>query len=939
MNAFDIPLSPAINLHVKGRISASDAERQQHTAQAILQRLHDRPGQILADEVGMGKTFVALAVAISVVLSSPRKPQVVVMVPSSVLDKWERDFHTFVQHCLGDASHLRCSKATRPGQLLRQLEGRNRHRRHVIFMAHGAMNRRLRDPWIKLLLLQQAVKNRRGAAELRSQIARFAGSLLNMQWVDKRAPELWDEILDSKPSEWLSVLRVHGIGTDRNELPEDADNPVPQTLTKTLDRLNLTPLFELLRDELPKRRSPYLSVRLKHFRREMDEALGDIWETALAELSLRRPLIIVDEAHHLKNAHTRLASLFHSPEAEEEYLAVTRGALAGRFERMLFLTATPFQLGHHELCNVLERFGGIAWKGAKAPAGGQTRMQEEIEALRERLDASQRAAMELDHTWGRLTHEDMVVDGKSFKNPDEWWSAMLDASKLTPTANAVRRRFPEAQRSIRAAEEALQRWVIRHTRPKHLSDERPDCPRRVRHTGLAVREPTLENQDRGLPVHGDAALPFLLSARLVATTPESRPVFSEGLASSYEAFLHTRTLGEGTASSESTAVVDEEESLEPVHLAPRSRWYLQAISRSLNAQNGTQSPHPKVQATVERVMDLWTRGEKVLLFCHYLATGDVLRHELATRMRHAVTQRASEALKCPIDEAPQMLERLSDNRFAENAPVTRAVYRQISMLLDAYPELHSHRENLQEIARRFVRRPAFLVRYFDLTERNFGATTVENAFRAQAPGSRLSIRQVFEDFFEFLSNRCGETERSLYISAVENIQTGDIRVAERDETAQITANVRLINGGTDPDTRARLLLAFNTPFFPEVLVTTSVMAEGVDLHLNCRHVIHHDLSWNPSTLEQRTGRVDRIGAKAERAGYPIEVDMPFVAATQDEKMYRVVTDREQWFDIVMGGETMLKLDARTTDCLAERIPLPQKVKDGLTLSLSTNPKA
>ena len=71
------------------------------------------------------------------------------------------------------------------------------------------------------------------------------------------------------------------------------------------------------------------------------------------------------------------------------------------------------------------------------------------------------------------------------------------------------------------------------------------------------------------------------------------------------------------------------------------------------------------------------------------------------------------------------------------------------------------------------------------------------------------------------------------------------------------------------------------------------MAEGVDLNLNCRFVIHHDLSWNPSTLEQRPGRVDRIGAKVERCGKSLEVYLPYVATTQDEKMYRVVMDRER----------------------------------------------
>lgn len=71
-------------------------------------------------------------------------------------------------------------------------------------------------------------------------------------------------------------------------------------------------------------------------------------------------------------------------------------------------------------------------------------------------------------------------------------------------------------------------------------------------------------------------------------------------------------------------------------------------------------------------------------------------------------------------------------------------------------------------------------------------------------------------------------------------------------------NVRVLNGTTRQDTRQRLMLTFNTPFYPEVLVASNVMA-GVDLHRHCRHVLHH-LRWNPSDLEQRTGRVDRIGA-------------------------------------------------------------------------------
>jgi superfamily II DNA/RNA helicase len=145
------------------------------------------------------------------------------------------------------------------------------------------------------------------------------------------------------------------------------------------------------------------------------------------------------------------------------------------------------------------------------------------------------------------------------------------------------------------------------------------------------------------------------------------------------------------------------------------------------------------------------------------------------------------------------------------------------------------------------------------------------------------------------------------------------------------ANVRLVNGETKSEIRKNLMLTFNTPFFPEILIASSVMAEGVDLHLNCRHVIHHDLCWNPSTLEQRTGRVDRIGAKAERCGKSIYVYLPYIAETQDEKMYRVVMDRERWFKVVMGEK--FKVDAGTTDKIAERIPLPEALAEELAFRL------
>ena len=54
--------------------------------------------------------------------------------------------------------------------------------------------------------------------------------------------------------------------------------------------------------------------------------------------------------------------------------------------------------------------------------------------------------------------------------------------------------------------------------------------------------------------------------------------------------------------------------------------------------------------------------------------------------------------------------------------------------------------------------------------------------------------------------------------------------------------------------------AFNTPFWPHVLVTTSIGQEGLDFHPWCRVLAHWDLCSGPVALEQREGRINRFAA-------------------------------------------------------------------------------
>ncbi len=330
-----------------------------------------------------------------------------------------------------------------------------------------------------------------------------------------------------------------------------------------------------------------------------------------------------------------------------------------------------------------------------------------------------------------------------------------------------------------------------------------------------------------------------------------------------------------------------------------------------------------------------------MVFCHYVATGRALRRELCFAIDGEIGRRGGELIGCAPAQARGQLERIGQRFFDTDSPVRRECDAAVLCMVERFPALAPYTEDLQQIVRRYLRTPSFLTRYMPLRGGELPLDAVARALKS-CDASGASLEQVLTGFFRFLADTCGAADRERHIEAAARIQTGS-HIAG-DATAPLEGedvgggplegllpNVRLVNGSTGTQTRQRLMLAFNTPFYPEVLIASSVMSEGVDLHLNCRHVIHHDLCWNPTTLEQRTGRVDRIGAKAERVGHPIFVYLPYISETQDEKMYRVVMDRERWFSVVMGED--YKLDPRALERLAARLPFPETAARELAFRL------
>lgn len=889
-------------------IDSEDARRQRETAIEILARFDRQPGQVLADEVGMGKTFVALAVAVAVIEATHRATPVVVMVPPSVGRKWPLEWRKFSAG-VGRHPPIRATdhSITSGAEFLKLLDDPPSVRKHLIFLTHGALSNGLSDPLVRLAIVRRALQSRRLAGQ-RAAFPRWAERVIQGLGRHHLGERGIESLMATPPGRWRSQLTTM---TGR----ELGDDPVPRAVLDVFPRLDLRRLRSVLEGELPLRSSPYIEARLKRVRSALTTEVGAVWRSGLQRLELDLPLLILDEAHHTKNRSTRLAGLFANEVAREEADHL-RGGLGGVFHRMLFLTATPFQLGHHELIEVLDRFKGVRWEDLV----DRERFDRQLSDLRGALDASQAAALRLDQAWGRLAATDLPTDGR-----ERWWTEP-GREDLSPQARVAAAHWAEARETTRAAERLLRPHVIRHTRSDRM-ERRSVLP------GAAILAMG-ESVKGGLPIDGSAVLPFLLAARAQALVAalglrdhrQTRAMFANGLASSFEAY--TRTRDNGRASEE----IDDLESGAHDPLPEEVGWYRERIGRALPEEDDAALvEHPKVRATVERVVELWREREKVLVFCFYRLTGRALRRHIAKAIEREIVRIAAGKLgmnERDPSRVHQELDRFRQRLFDADSPSRRYAVDQLRACL----RHHLGPDDLQRgivLCLRFLRTYSFLVRYLDLARPPVEA--LRDAFETRDASGR-TFRQVVGDFGRFLSSREDE-ERSGFLGALAEIDIGDIAVRDDEgEREGLIANVRLANGAVERDARERLMRGFNTPFYPEILVASSVMAEGVDLHLMCRNVIHHDLDWNPSVVEQRTGRLDRMGSKGELTKCPVDVYLPFIEGAQDEKQFRVMRDRERWFNVVMGER--LELDEWSTDRLAERVEFPEAAALGITMDLA-----
>lgn len=186
-------------------------------------------------------------------------------------------------------------------------------------------------------------------------------------------------------------------------------------------------------------------------------------------------------------------------------------------------------------------------------------------------------------------------------------------------------------------------------------------------------------------------------------------------------------------------------------------------------------------------------------------------------------------------------------------------------------------------------------------------------------------QQRYSAFLGFIQNRLEKSLALAYFRAA--LETFEL-VCENWEN-NFLCNWAVLKGLSSPalyassavSDRQRLIFGFNTPFYPNVLTATSVLQEGVNLHLQCRKVHHYGIAWTPGDNEQRVGRVDRlfgkINAQLERDGNAeLAIHYPYLARSFDEEQLASFI-REKYLiegqiDSCRHSETSAEIDLRNS---------------------------
>ncbi|QRK13927.1 helicase [Archangium violaceum] len=923
-------------LHLDARagatVPARDIERQEDTVLRALELLDHQPGVVLADEVGMGKTYEALGVLAARLHGRPEARALILTPGPDLNTKWTKELRAFCDSSRpmypGFAGRFEAART------LAELVDKARATQVVIAPVNVFAGGRALSDQAYLLSLWATARELAG-----NQIAAIFRRYRDGVTARVRVEEAW--FLDT--FDWKTVqphvreaLRLHkGLGD------------------YSLDALWEQPNYDGFASQ-----------------GAVDYALADLRFRLAGRLIPEFDLLVVDEAHKLKNADSVRAT-------------GVRTVFEGRFAKALFLTATPFQLTVGELEQVLALFA----LATSAPAD----LMEQAKQLLADVADYTRAYDELERVWARVDGAVAADFGAWFAQDPELLTAPQDPA-LRPIVAGARRLLTLKRERI---EPGFRRWMIRSLREDkrvyRLSHRTRLRPKGGAGVPFILYERFIAAMFREKSRTHKAAVQINMvssygAAREGALLADETRAPLGGDAESYRSLLQEVVGGlcgergghpkvDHVVRDALAAAERDEKTLifcarvETLHELKRqieAQWEEILLGRWRrvfpSARHEDIFEHEvegkRVDGHHSRLRDRFNRAQDALYLAmreRYLATllngcdlglerlEEVVERANAILRRQKVTKTQAERidwslLKRCVEQAVALLiregsldggvdskalEHLTDERFVpfgydlvaddvedfaqgDRTPSWSIAAADVALVLrrehlwaylqgplfEVPPELRVR--TVERLASYLVaRNVSFLPDLLEFAKaQGVDVESVES--RALLP--------VVDRFWTSPAGRpwCDLLRRFLtYISRLDEERRKEVL----DDAVRAGAIVRHTVEG---ESRERLREAFNTPLFPMVLVANEVMQEGLDLHHHCRRVVHHDLAWNPAQLEQRVGRVDRLGSLVQRMRErnpetTLDVHLPLIANTIDERLERTVRLREKWLEFLLGA--------------------------------------
>ena len=330
---------------------------------------------------------------------------------------------------------------------------------------------------------------------------------------------------------------------------------------------------------------------------------------------------------------------------------------------------------------------------------------------------------------------------------------------------------------------------------------------------------------------------------------------------------------------------------------PAALLHIKEAKKSL--EDRRTSPHSKISAVIEAIRPLLENGEKVLLFCHHRATASELLGELARSLTVDISRTGPPTKVWRAAWMSVLLNKLPPSDEPLLTPIidwlcTPGIRWQITGWLGK-PATKA-KDLADQLALTRPRNGSVDVP----TILEAARTLVKRLLDPQSTSTRALLKNVLKRQHTFV----GETSHF---------------PGQLDDGCLVMGAWSHDEHGEPPETlytgKADIVIElFNSPFGPDVLVTTDHLSEGVDLHRCCRHLIHYELDPSPVRTLQRNGRVRRVGSWAALTERPICYAYPTFLGTRDEKAIGVMRQRINAFGLLLGGVPSLDDES----CISEQ---------------------